>query len=245
MDAAKGAMNRATIGPFSDTDPRFGPDGRSVMFASTRDPFRSPHRVTLAGQPPELLRAFKGLMFALDDWSADGEWMIYHHATGGAVTPAIKAVRLDRVTDEPIPVATALTGILDQAMMSSDGRWVAFNSTESGRAEVYVVPFPPTGDKWQVSVNGGAQPIWRKDSRELYYLALDGVLMAVPIKAGNTFTAADPMPLFRSPMTSVSSNTDQYAAAPDGSRFLFAPYSGNRATASLTVLTNWQRLLNR
>lgn len=69
-----------------------------------------------------------------------------------------------------IVVARPLKGAADQSRMSPDGRWVAYNSSESGRPEVYVVPFPPTGDRFQVSPHGGVQPIWRSDSRELFFL---------------------------------------------------------------------------
>ncbi|HJU44148.1 MAG TPA: protein kinase [Vicinamibacterales bacterium] len=242
MDGTKGTMNRATIGQFGDLDPRFGPDGRAVMFASTRETARSPHRVRLGGQPPDRVWTFPGRLFALDDWSADGNWMLYHDA-GSGKPPAITALRLDRVSDAPVTVATGLTGILDQATMSRDGRWVAYNSTESGRSEVYVVPFPPTGDKWQVSVGGGAQPMWRSDGRELYFLTLDGMLMSVQTISAKSFKAGTPVRLFRSPIAAVSFTIDQYVVAPDGSRFLFAPYVDDRSTASLTVLLNWQTLL--
>src|SRR5688500_5146931 len=173
-------MTRATIGAIIDVDPRFGPDGKSVIFGSMRDRFRSPYRVTIGGGQPERVMEVKHL-FALDDWSPDGRWLLYHFSTS-TLQPAIQAIRLDQLSDSPVTVATALTGSVDQAVMSADGRWVAYNSTESGGSEVFVVPFPPTGDRWQVSINGGAQQIWRQDGRELFYVVFDGTILEAPFR---------------------------------------------------------------
>jgi hypothetical protein len=241
MDSTKGTMGRATIGAVVDVDPRIGPDGKSVIFGSTRDRFRSPYRVAIAGGQPERVMEVKNL-FALDDWSADGRWLLYHFATS-TLPPAIQAIRLDQLDAPPLTVATALTGTVDQAMMSADGRWVAYNSTESGRSEVFVVPFPPTGDRWQVSINGGAQPNWRQDGRELFYLALDGTVMAAPIRTTPAFDAGQAVALFRLPVPTISFSLEQYAAAPDGTRFLYPAASGDLSAPPLTVLANWQSLL--
>ena len=246
MDGVKGTMTRVTLGPFVDTDPRFAADGRSIIFSSTRDPSRSPYRVTLGSQAPELLIAFKGRPFALDDLSADGRWLIYHEAVGTSGLPAaLKALPLDRLTDQPIVVAPALTGTIDQGVMSRDGRWVAFNSNESGRTEVFVVPFPPTGDRWQVALNGGVQPVWRSDGRELYFLAPDGTLMAVPISPGTTFKPGNPVRLFQAPVRPVHPFVEQYATASDGRRFLFVAITEDRVRLPLTIITNWQQLTNK
>ena len=241
IDTAKGTMNRVTVGVVRDSDPRLSPDGRTVIFASFRDPVRSPYRATISGQEPERLFGFKGRMFALDDWSRNGAWLLYHDAG----VPAIRATRVDQPAAEPVTVATALAGFLDQAQMSPDGKWISYHSGESGRTEVYVVPFPPTGDKWQVSAGGGVQPLWRRDGRELYYLALDGTVMAVTITSRGSFKTGDPIGLFRSSVKTISDETEQYAVSPDGKRFLFAPFVDTAPTPSVTVLTNWQSLLTQ
>ena len=83
---------------------------------------------------------------------------------------------------KPFPfVATSVNK--GNGQFSPDGRWVAYQSNESGRYEVYVQPFPGPGGKWQVSTDGGIAPRWRRDSKELFYIAPNGKLMAVPIRA--------------------------------------------------------------
>jgi dipeptidyl aminopeptidase/acylaminoacyl peptidase len=241
LDALKGTMmNRVTAGPRLYVDPRLAPDGRSVIFGSMADPTRSPHRAAVTGEEPQLVFAHRGRMFSNDDWSGDGQWLLYHDAS----VPVLHAARIDRPGDPPVIVAKALTGTIDQAEFSSDGRRVAYNSSESGRNEVYVVPFPPTGERWQISTSGGVQPRWRRDGRELYYLGPDRSLMAVAIKTAPSFSAGDPIRLFESRLSTLSFQTEQYAAGPDGSRFLFALPVAGAKPEPVTVLTNWMSLVS-
>src|SRR4029077_15085112 len=86
-----------------------------------------------------------------------------------------------------------------QGQFSSDGRWIAYTSNESGRDEVYVRPFPKAGGKWLVSTGGGSQPRWRADGNEIFYIAADAHLMAVPVSAtleGRAIDAGTPLMLF-------------------------------------------------
>ena len=76
-----------------------------------------------------------------------------------------------------------------QAKFSPDSRFVAYASDEPGRPEIYAQTFPESGGKWQISTSGGVQPAWRADGKELYYLAADGKLMAVPVKTATSFEA--------------------------------------------------------
>lgn len=105
------------------------------------------------------------------------------------------------------------------ARFSPDGRWVAYESNESGPTEIYVQSFPLSGAKWQVSTAGGTLPQWRQDGKELLYLA-DGRLMSVPVQASPTFTPGTPTPLFQVPLLNMQ-NAPRYGVSPDGQRFLF------------------------
>src|SRR5262249_35415929 len=107
------------------------------------------------------------------------------------------------------------------AQFSPDGKWIAYQSNESGRFEIYVQPFPGPGPKTVISTDGGAEARWRGDGKELFYIALDGQLMAVPIqlpKEGSTVEAKTPVPLFRAHVPKPIENIDgpQYVVSPDG-----------------------------
>jgi serine/threonine-protein kinase len=104
------------------------------------------------------------------------------------------------------------------AEISPDGRWLAYESNESGRYEVYVRPFPDVnGGKWPISTDGGTRPAWAKNVRELFYVAESGAMMAVPIEAGSTWAAGAPIKLFDWPVP--ISTTRSYDVSKDG-RFL-------------------------
>jgi hypothetical protein len=243
IDADHGTPTRMTLAQTSDTDPRWSPDGLSVIFSSLRDPARSPHRVGLSADTPTRLWKFDGRIFALDDWSDDGRWLLYHDAR----VPVLMARELDTAgapKGDPIVAARALTGIIDQAQMSPDGRWVAYNSNETGPNEVYVTPFPPTGARYTVSRGGGVQPTWRGDSAELYFLAPDTMLKAVKVSVnGTTLVTSEPVDLFKPQLPGANAQIEQYRPHPSGQRFLALDIVGNERTLSLGVLMNWRTLV--
>ena len=140
----------------------------------------------------------------------------------------------------------------DHAQFSPDGRWLAYTSNESGRYEVYVQSFPQAGGKWQVSTGGGIAPRWRRDGRELYYIAPDAKLMAVSIRGGSTLEAgllSAAAALFQTNISGagdyVASDKQQYDVAGDGQRFLInTPVEGG-ASAPLTVVLNFPAALKK
>ena len=125
------------------------------------------------------------------------------------------------------------------ARFSSDGKWVAYVSNESGRDEVYVQSFPASGGKWQVSTNGGFTPRWRGDGKELFYIAPDRKIMSVEVKAGATiFEVSSPRGLFEAPVDAPA-GTNRYDISPDGQRFLVNAPAENTSSSSMTVVLNW------
>jgi Tol biopolymer transport system component len=135
---------------------------------------------------------------------------------------------------------------------SPDGRWVAYVSTESGRHEIYVRPFPGqpsagavdarAGGQWQVSTAGGIQPRWRRDGKELYYIAPDGKLMAAPIVVnGATLEPGAPVALFQTRIWGGGTDAyyrEQYDVASDG-RFLINVTTGEATASPITLILNW------
>lgn len=144
-----------------------------------------------------------------------------------------------------------LTGEFDyaQASLSTDGKWLAYASNESGGYQVVVQPFPDASQgKSQISTNGGASPRWRRDGRELFYVDDEQRLMAVPIAINRTLEPGTPRPLFSLPARTTLSTFGGayvYDAAPDGQRFLVSIPTRAAAAIPLTVTTNWTTLLKK
>jgi hypothetical protein len=124
--------------------------------------------------------------------------------------------------------------------ISPDGKWVAYASDESGNSEIYVTTFPGAAGKWQVSSGGGTEPRWRGDGKEIFYIGPTGVLTAVPINAGATFSTGTPTPLFQIHARAPISSTDvfTYDVAKDGKRFLVNRYIKPDQIAPLNIVLN-------
>jgi Tol biopolymer transport system component len=124
--------------------------------------------------------------------------------------------------------------------ISSDGKWVAYASDESGAWEIYVTSFPGAAGKWQVSRGGGTEPRWRADGKEIFYIAPSGMLMAVPVNGVTIFATGPPEPLFQIHGRAPISSTDvfTYDVAKDGKRFLVNRYVKPEHVPPLTILLN-------
>jgi hypothetical protein len=144
---------------------------------------------------------------------------------------------------KPFPIVQS-PGIHSFAAFSFDGKWFAYASNEQGRYEVYVVSFPAGEEKIQISSNGGVEPRWRRDGKELYYLALDGKLMAVDISGTATIISGVPHLLFDAVNVRLIGGNN-YAVTPDGQRFLLLKPLAEAASAPITVVLNWASLLKK
>jgi dipeptidyl aminopeptidase/acylaminoacyl peptidase len=127
-----------------------------------------------------------------------------------------------------------------QGAFSPDGRWVVYSANDTGRPDVYVMPFPNTGRKWQVTARGGNNARWRGDGRELFYLALDGNIMSVSVEAhGSDLMLGRPQRLFQ---LSADGNFDVSA---DGQRFLVMTPAQKEEQPPLSLVFNWTSELDR
>lgn len=141
------------------------------------------------------------------------------------------------------PVVETETFNESSGQFSPDGHWIAFQSDESGRSEIYVQPFPGPGRKWQVSSEGGVQARWRHDGHELFYVASDTRLMAVPIRLdskGGTVDVGKPVSLFTPdlPMAPTTHYARHYMVSADGQRLLV--HTLRAVTMPITVILNWK-----
>ena len=238
LDTARGVRTRLTSDPAIDLFGVWSPDGGRVAFSSTRKESISLYTKSLMGTGQE--DALPNTVGAvLTDWSSDGRFLLYHKP-GPASDLDLWALPLsaDRA---PLPVAQSRFNERD-GQFSPDGKWIAYGSDESGRSEIYVQPFPGPGEKIQVSTAGGAQVRWRGDGKELFYVALDARLMAVPMQlpsTGQTLVAGRPASLFATHIGgAIQANiTAQYAVARDGQRFLMNTVSED--TPPISVILNW------
>jgi Tol biopolymer transport system component len=240
-DLVRGGLTRLTFDAGLDNHPVWAPGGTRIAFTSTRtgrdDLYVKPSDGTgaearvLASPHAKIPQA----------WSRDGRWLLYYetHPTTGR---DLWALDLSAPGAEPRVVART-SADESLAEFSPDGRWVAYQTNESGRFEVVVQPFPDAGGTWQVSTAGGVAPRWRADGQELYFLAPDATLMAAPVAAaGASFVAGPPVVLFRTRImgggTSVVGRP-QYAVAADG-RFLINQTVTDAATPPITLILNWR-----
>lgn len=147
---------------------------------------------------------------------------------------------------KPIPfvASPAQEGL---GLFSPDSRYVAYVSNESGLNEVYVRSFPDGSGRWQVSKNGGVNPRWRRDGKELLYIAPDGELMSVDVTANPVFQPGTPRPLFEAPFAQVVNypGNNAYDISPDGKRLLGVTLAGQSSNAGITVELNWQAGLKK
>jgi serine/threonine-protein kinase len=129
---------------------------------------------------------------------------------------------------------------------SPDGHWLAYGSDESGRQEIYVRPFPGPGGKWQISTEGGGEPVWSRNGRELFYRNGDK-LMAAAVETTPTFVASKPRLMFEQHFEkSIFPFEANYDVSPDGKRFLLVvPSEGESAPAQINVVLNWSEELRR
>ena len=239
IEASGGSPSRLTFNRAVDFYPSCDAAGREVVFASLREGAPNLYRLDLSAPGKELPVLRSPMPKIPTDWSRDGSRIVYsvlNRETGWDIGMVAAA------GGEP---AIIVNGPADErtGRLSPDGRWMAYSSNETGTSEIYVQPFPTTGSKWQISKGGGVQPRWRRDGRELYYLAQDGQLTAVTVSAGGAqFSPGAARGLFQLRVTGRETNQfSQYAVTGDGSRFILS-------TAADTVLPvnlvrNWPLLL--
>jgi Tol biopolymer transport system component len=236
-DIVRGSVSRLTSNAAPDVRAVWSPDGRSVVFSSKRGSLYDVYRKTVdTTEPEELLISGSGDKL-VEHWSSDGRYLsgtvlrsglwVFPVATGG----------------KPWMVHADQKAETSQSEFSVDGRWLAYTSTESGSSEVYVEPVPATGERWQVSTHGGGEPHWRSDGTGLLYLGADGMLMSLPLAAGN-WRRSSPVPLFRLSVPDLGGCGD-YSVSPDGRRIVVNTFISDPVVPPIEVVVNWTRLLER
>jgi dipeptidyl aminopeptidase/acylaminoacyl peptidase len=231
FDLKRGSSSRLTFDAADDLNPAWSPDGRRIAFSSARKGSRDLYWRSSDGTGDDELLLASGEDKNVEDWSLDGKWLLFNQRSQDTGVLRLEPER------KPTPVLSRqFTEI--EARLSPNGRWIAYRSNESGRPEVYVQSFPPGSGKWQVSTAGGVEPSWRRDGKELFYLA-GTKLMAVETKTeGSSFEAGLPKALLEAPRLGPSGR-NRYVAAPDGRRFLFVSSLEATSSRPFVVVLNW------
>jgi eukaryotic-like serine/threonine-protein kinase len=243
LELSRGISSRLTSDPAYDWRPVWSPDGSRMVFASNRRGPMNLYQRLVAGGRDELLLASNNPLIPTD-WSSDGRFVIYEQREPKTRLDLwVLPVEGDR---KPFPF---LQTEFDESegRLSPDGRWMAYTSNESGTEEVYVQRFggvagtlaSTAAGKSRISTNGGSNPTWRRDGKELLYIARDLKLMAVEVKGSSTFEPGIPKELFKT-----RAGNPGYAVTPDGQHFL-VPVIAEDAASPFTLFVNWTTGLKR
>jgi serine/threonine-protein kinase len=242
-DLDRGTETRVTDDDEDHLYPVWSPDGKWLVFTTSRTAGSEFRRKLASGLGEE------ELVFTLDRvgyaraWSPDGRFLAYQ-ALGPGTEWDCWLYSFEEDDARPV-VSTKFTDF--EPTFSPDGRWLAYASTESGRAEVYVVPVDDQSRKWRVSTGGGRSPNWSSAGDEIIYADLERHLMVVPVQAGTDLEIGIPQILFQMPEQPTpfgAFDFANYGVSPDAQRFLVHHSLETRKTLnSLTLVQNWSEMI--
>jgi Tol biopolymer transport system component len=242
-DLSSGTFSRLTSLPGLESQPAWSPDSRRLAFMGSGPLYYT----TVGSGTQQVVPGSEGFGF-LEQWTPDGRFLIAR--TGLGFSSSVGLIPAPHEGDTAAPGTPApgvvFTHAVDHFQVSRDGRWVAYTSEESGRPEVMVAAFPAFAPRRQVSVTGGAQPRWRADGKELFFVSPDQQMMAVAVTPGDTLQTGPVRALFRTNPAVLSNQIFNYAVTPDGQRFLLREAVSNNATSAvepLYVVMNWTALV--
>ncbi|HEX6186735.1 MAG TPA: protein kinase [Pyrinomonadaceae bacterium] len=240
MDLERGVAGRFTFNTELDDDPAWSPDGNSIVFNSGRGGVRGLYRKVSSGAGNEELLVKADAITNGIDWSADGKFIVFE----GSDSQTGANLWVLPLYGDMKPYVVLQTQFNEtHGRFSPDNRWLAYVSNESGRNEVYVQSFPTSGGKWQVSTTGGAQPHWRADGKELFYMTPDRKLMAVDVNSQQSFAVGAPKLLFQTTVARYEA-PNRYAVSRDGQRFLINS-AVEEVSHTMTVVLNWTAEIKR
>jgi Tol biopolymer transport system component len=213
--------------------PVWNPDGRSLAYANAAGGVfvQEAH----GGGGPKLLFPTKSFT-PLSDWSRDGRLFFYDDVDWRTSHPNLEVRELQPAVSKRVSEATWGE---NSARLSPDGRWLAYASLESGDLEIMVRSFPGGGERRQVSAGGGAQPAWRGDGKELFYVSPDGKIMAADIRTEAGLEVGAPRALFQTRILPLVEARNNYDVTRDGQRFLVNSRRPEDALLPITVIAPW------
>lgn len=242
-DLKRGVSTRLTFDPAGDGNPAWSPDGKQIAFSSSRGEGNGIYLkdASGAGSVEQVLKS--DVSISPQSWSRDGRWLLCNQQNENT---AFDVVAVQMTGDERGKVVPFVhSKFFDiRPSFSPDGNWVVYESWESGRPEVYVQPFPGPGGKWQISAEGGSEPWWSADGKEIFYLSAASKLMAVPVATAPAFSVGTPKPLFDTHLVNIIGR-NRWFPAPDGQRFLMLEPESSIQSRPMTVVFNWPETLKQ
>lgn len=244
FDLRRNTKTRLTFGPANQRFPVWSGDGKTIYYGSNMKGSYHIFAKSIDGTEPERVVIDEDAFDYPRDISPDQKYLVYMRgATVGTTGTAIWGLPLTGNERKPFAIVPSLysTG---SASVSPDGKWMSYESNESGRFEVYVTPFPGGSGKWQVSTAGGTSSKWRRDGKELFFLDPADDLMAVDVNpSGATIQLGSPHTLFRA--VGVQNTLGAYAMTGDGKKFLINSGDVKEENQPLTMVQNWTAGLKR
>jgi Tol biopolymer transport system component len=230
LETARDARQKFTASQAREFDPVWSPDGSRIAFGSTRKGVVDLYERSFSGGVTETTLLESPESKNVYDWSADGKWILF----------AIQSPKTARdlwalpMNGEKKPIVVAQTMSEErEARFSPNAKWIAYQSNESGRFEIYVQPFPGPGIRSPISTGGGTSPNWDRGGQRLFFLDQANRLMEVPVTTdGPRAEAGTPVALFSLPPGTT------FEPAPDGQRFLINEIV--KDPAPITILLNWR-----
>jgi serine/threonine protein kinase len=248
LDMARGVPSRLTFDDGLDHSPLWSPDGSRLVYWSNRNGIRGVYEASASGSGNEEILYTSLVPFLPTDWSRDGRFILCRELNTKNGYDLLVLPRSPQGGGEGLTPFANTIFQEREGKFSPDGRWVAYQSDESGRDQIYLRAFPGPGEKFQITTDGGAQPRFRADGRELFFIGLDGKLMAVSIglKEGrDTPDLGTPVALFQTriwggPILAPGPVRHQYAVAPDGQRFLINVVTEEAVSSPISLILNWK-----
>jgi Tol biopolymer transport system component len=244
LDLLRNTKTRLTFGSSTQTSPVWSADGKTVFYRSNvKGPFHIYAKTADGSGAEQTVLEGNTAFEAPESSSPDQRYLAYRRAGDPSTTAAIWALPLfgDR---KPFPVVQTEFN-QGGAVVSPDGKWLAYDSDATGRFEAYITAFPGAGAKWQVSTGGGLSPKWRRDGKEVFFLDVSDNVLAVDVNTlGNTVRLGTPHVLFHS-AEGQTMQGGAYDVTADGKKFIVNDADVKEDSQPLTLVQNWTAELKK